>query len=56
MPVMGTRVHLSEQIDLMSEIRAIGFVAPALDPSNAGANAAGGVGTFHFDKLLQTPI
>jgi hypothetical protein len=44
MPVMGTRVHLSEQIDLMSEIRAIGFVAPALDPHNAGVNAVGGVG------------
>ncbi len=44
MPVMGTRVHLSERIDLMSEIRAIGFVAPALDPRNVGVNAAGGVG------------
>jgi hypothetical protein len=44
MPVMGTRVHLSERIDLMSEIRAIEFVAPALDPRNAGVNAAGGVG------------
>jgi hypothetical protein len=32
MPVMGMRVHLSEQIDLMSKIRAIGFVAPTLDP------------------------
>jgi hypothetical protein len=28
----------------MSKIRAIGFVAPALDPRNAGVNAAGGVG------------
>ena len=44
MPVMGTRVHLSEKIDLMSKIRAIGFVAPVLDPRNAGVNAAGGVG------------
>jgi hypothetical protein len=41
MPVMGThrgdRVHLSEQIDLMAEVTAIGFVVPALDPHNAGA-------------------
>ncbi len=48
MPVMGTRrgdrVHLFERIDLMSKIRAIGFVAPVLDPHNAGVNAAGGVG------------
>jgi hypothetical protein len=44
MPVMGTRVHLSERIDLMSKIRAIGFVAPALEPHNAGVNAARGVG------------
>ncbi len=44
MPVMGTCMHLSERIDLMSEIRLIGFVAPALDPRNAGVNAAGGVG------------
>jgi hypothetical protein len=44
MPVMGTCMHLSEQIDLMSEIRVIGFVAPALDPRNVGVNAAGGVG------------
>jgi hypothetical protein len=28
----------------MSEIQATGFVAPALDPCNAGVNAAGGVG------------
>jgi hypothetical protein len=41
---MGTCVHLSEQIDLMSEIRAVGFVVPALDPRNVGVNAAGGVG------------
>jgi hypothetical protein len=44
MPVMGTHMNLSERIDLMSEIRAIEFVAPALDPHNAGVNAAGGVG------------
>jgi hypothetical protein len=44
MPVMGNRVHLSERIDSMSEIRAIRFVAPALDPRNVGVNAAGGVG------------
>jgi hypothetical protein len=44
MLVMGMHVHLSERIDLMSEIRAIAFVAPALDLHNAGANAAGGVG------------
>jgi hypothetical protein len=44
MPVMGTRVHLSEQINFMSKIRAIGFVAPVLDPRNAGVNAAGGAG------------
>ncbi len=28
----------------MSEIRAIGFMAPALDMHNSGVNAAGGVG------------
>jgi hypothetical protein len=44
MPVTGTCMHLYEQIDLMSEIRVIGFVAPTLDPRNAGVNAAGGVG------------
>jgi hypothetical protein len=44
MPVMGTRVHLFERIDLISKIRVIGFVAPALDPRNAGVNVAGGVG------------
>ncbi len=44
MPVMGNCVHLSERIDLMSEIRAFGFVVPALDPRNVGVNAAGGVG------------
>jgi hypothetical protein len=44
MLVMGTHMHLSEWIDLMSEIRAIGFVVPALDPRNVEVNAAGGVG------------
>jgi hypothetical protein len=37
-------MHLSERIDLMSKIRAVGFMAPALDPRNVGVNAAGGVG------------
>jgi hypothetical protein len=44
MLVMGNCVHLSERIDLISKIRAVGFVEPALDPRNVGANAAGGVG------------
>ncbi len=44
MLVMGNCMHLSERIDLMSEIRAVGFVAPALDPRNVGVNATGGVG------------
>jgi hypothetical protein len=48
MPVMrmhrGDRVHLSEWIDLMPEIRAIRFVAPLLDPRNTGSNAVGGEG------------
>jgi hypothetical protein len=44
MLVMGNRLHLSERIDLMSEIRAVEFVAPVLDPHNVGVNAAGGVG------------
>ena len=44
MPVMGNCVHLSEQIDLISKIIAVGFVEPALDPRNVGVNAAGGVG------------
>ena len=42
MPVMGNCVHLSEQIDLISKIRADGFVEPSLDPRNVGVNAAGG--------------
>jgi hypothetical protein len=48
----GDRVHLSERIDLMSEIRAIGFVAPALDPCNAGVNVAGGVGDEVSDVAI----
>jgi hypothetical protein len=44
MPVMGNRVHLSERIDLISEIRAVGLVEPALDRCNVGVNAAGGMG------------
>jgi hypothetical protein len=46
LPVMpvGARVHLSKWIDLMAEVAAIGFVVPALNPCNAGVNAAGGVG------------
>jgi hypothetical protein len=46
MPVMGThrgdRVHLSKRIDLMSDIQANGFMAPALDLRNTGTNDAGG--------------
>ncbi len=45
-PVMGMcrfdRVHLSKRIDLMAKVSAIRFVAPTLDPRNAGTNAAGG--------------
>ena len=44
MPVMGNCMHLFERIDLISEIRAVRFVEPALDPRNVGVNAAGGVG------------
>jgi hypothetical protein len=44
MPVMGNCVHLSERIVLISKIRAVGFVEPALDPRHVGVNAAGGVG------------
>ena len=44
MPVIENCVHLSERIDLMSKIRAVRFVAPALNPHNVGVNAAGGVG------------
>jgi hypothetical protein len=52
MPVMGTRVHLSERINLMSKIRAIGFVVPPLDPRNTGVNVAGGVG----DEVVNVAI
>jgi hypothetical protein len=44
MPVRGTHVHLFEWIDLISKIKAIGFLVLALDPRNAGVNAAGGMG------------
>jgi hypothetical protein len=44
MPVMGNCVHLSERINLISKIREVGVVEPALDPRNVGVNAAGGVG------------
>jgi hypothetical protein len=43
MPV-GARVHISERIDLMAKVAAIGFMVPMLDPRNAGMNVAGGVG------------
>ncbi len=46
MPVMethrGNSVHLSKRIDLISDIRANGFMAPSLDPHNTGTNDAGG--------------
>jgi hypothetical protein len=42
--LVAARVHLSERIDLMSKIRQIRFVAPALDQCNAGVNVTGGVG------------
>jgi hypothetical protein len=44
MLVMGNCMHLSDRIDLMSEVRVVGFVVPTLDPRNVGVNAAGGVG------------
>ncbi len=44
MPLMGNHVHLSEWIDLISKIRAVGFVEPTLDSRNVGVNVAGGVG------------
>ncbi len=40
----GDRVHLSKWIDLMADVRLIGFVVPVLDPCNAEANAVGGEG------------
>jgi hypothetical protein len=56
MPVMGTcrgdRVHLSKQIDLMANVTLIGFMVPALDPHNAGANAAGGEGNDISDTAV----
>ncbi len=53
MPVMGNCVHLSERIDLISEIRAVGFVEPMLDPRNVGVNAAGGVGDEVSNALKE---
>ncbi len=44
MLVMGNVMHLSEQIDLIFEIRVVQLVEPTLDPRNVGVNAAGGVG------------
>ncbi len=52
MPVMGTHVHLFERIDLMSKIRAIGFVVPALVPRNVGVNLAGGMGDEVSDAAI----
>jgi hypothetical protein len=44
MPVGARGVHLSEWIDPMAEVTAIGFVVPTLDQRYAGANVAGGFG------------
>ncbi len=52
MPLMGNCVHLSEQIDLISKIRAVGFVEPVLGPHNVRVNVAGGVG----DEVSNTAI
>jgi hypothetical protein len=56
MPVMAScssdRVHLSKQINLMAKVLAIRFVAPALDPCNAGENAAGGEGDDISDAAV----
>ncbi len=38
------RGYLYKRHDLMAVVSAIGFVVPALDPRNAGANAVGGEG------------
>ncbi len=55
-PVMGTcrgdRVHLSKQIDLISDIQANGFVAPALGQCNTGKNDMGGTVTISATQLL----
>jgi hypothetical protein len=53
MPVMGNCVHLSEQIDLISKIIAVGFVEPALNPRNVGVNAAGGVGNEVSNAAIE---
>jgi hypothetical protein len=51
--LVGARgVHLSKRIDLMAEVTAIGFVVHALDPRNAGANAAGGEGDEVGDAAI----
>jgi hypothetical protein len=52
MPVMRTRVHLFERINLMSKIRATRFMAPVLDLRNTGVNVAGGVG----DEVVNAAI
>jgi hypothetical protein len=48
----SVRVHCSEQDDLIVAVSAIGFRAPALDPCNAGVNAAGGEG----DDVSNTAV
>ena len=56
MPVMGKhrgdRVHLSKRIDLMSNIQANGFVAPALDPHNTGTTDQEGTVRMSVTWLL----
>jgi hypothetical protein len=56
MPVMGMRrgnsVHLSKQIDLISDIQANGFVAPALDPHNTGTTDQEGTVRMSVTWLL----
>jgi hypothetical protein len=56
MPVMGMRrgnsVHLSKQIDLISDIQANGFVAPALDPRNTGTTDQEGTVRMSVTWLL----
>ncbi len=46
------RKYLSKQIDLMTEVSVIKFVAPALDLRNAVANAAGGEGDDISDMAV----
>jgi hypothetical protein len=52
MPVGAWGVQFFKRIDLMAEVTAIGFVVPALDPHNAGANAAGGEGDEVSDAAI----